>query len=67
MRDRGRYEQAGKLASLSTNVLSSLSGGNIKFLPPPLSAWTSSRDFPPFAKKSFREQWSERLARRKSV
>jgi len=67
MRERGRYEQAGKMASLGTNVLSSLSGGNIKFLPPPLSAWTNSRDFPAFAKKSFRDQWSERLARRKSV
>lgn len=67
MSNRKRYEQAGKLASLGTNVMASMSGGNIKFLPPPLSAWTNSRDFPTFAKKSFREQWSERLSRRKTV
>jgi L-lactate dehydrogenase complex protein LldF len=67
MRDRKRYEQSGKLANMSTNLMASLSGGNIKFLPPPLSAWTNSRDFPAFAKKSFREQWSERLSRRKTV
>jgi L-lactate dehydrogenase complex protein LldF len=67
MQDRGRYEQAGKLASFGSNMLASLSGGTIKFLPPPFSAWTNSRDFPPFAKKSFRELWSERLARKKSI
>jgi L-lactate dehydrogenase complex protein LldF len=67
MRDRKRYEQGGKVASWGTNLLASLSGGHIKTLPPPLSAWTNSRDFPAFAKKSFREQWSERLSRRKTV
>jgi L-lactate dehydrogenase complex protein LldF len=67
MRDRGRYEQAGKLANFGTNIIASLSGGHIKTLPPPLSAWTNSRDFPAFAKKSFRDQWNERLARRKTV
>lgn len=67
MRDRKRYEQGGRFASWGTNVLASLSGGNIKTLPPPLSAWTNSRDFPAFAKKSFREQWRERLSRRKTV
>lgn len=67
MRDRKRYEQGGKLASWGTNLLASLSGGEIKTLPPPLSAWTNSRDFPAFSKKSFRDQWSERLARRRKV
>ncbi|HXF59974.1 MAG TPA: LutB/LldF family L-lactate oxidation iron-sulfur protein [Caldilineaceae bacterium] len=67
MQSRARYEQAGKLASLTTNLVAGLSGGNIKVMPPPLAAWTQSRNFPPFAKKSFREQWSERLARRKVV
>jgi hypothetical protein len=52
---------------MGTNMMASLSGGNIKILPPPLSAWTNSRDFPAFAKKSFREQWSERLSRRKTI
>jgi L-lactate dehydrogenase complex protein LldF len=67
MQDRARYEAAGRLASLGSNVLAALSGGQIKALPPPLSAWTGSRTFPPFAKKSFREQWAERLARRKTI
>ncbi len=67
MQDRKRYEQAGKLASVGSNIMANMSGGNIKFLPPPLSAWTQSRNFPPFAKKSFREQWAERLARRKTI
>jgi L-lactate dehydrogenase complex protein LldF len=67
MSSRRRYEQAGKLAGLGTNMMASLSGGHIKALPPPLSAWTNSRDFPAFAKKSFRAQWSERLSRRKTV
>ncbi len=67
MQNRRRYEQAGNLASIGTNLMASLSGGNIKSMPPPLSAWTNSRDFPPFARKSFRELWSERLARKKSI
>lgn len=61
---RQRYEQGGKLASLGSNVLANLSGGNIKFMPPPLNGWTQHRDFPPFAKKSFREWWGERQALR---
>lgn len=60
MQERSRYEQAGKLASLSTNVLANLNGGNISFMPPPLNGWTQHRDFPPFAKRSFREWWRDR-------
>lgn len=60
MMSQSRYEQAGKLASLGTNMLANFSGGNLKFMPPPLNGWTQSRDFPPFARKSFRELWAER-------
>ncbi|MBX3000177.1 MAG: iron-sulfur cluster-binding protein [Caldilineaceae bacterium] len=60
MQSRDLYEQGGKLASLGSNVLAGLSGGNIKFMPPPLNGWTQHRNFPPFAKKSFREWWRER-------
>jgi L-lactate dehydrogenase complex protein LldF len=67
MESRGRYEQAGKLASLGSNLMAGMSGGTIKWMPPPLSAWTQSRNFPPFAKKSFRELWAERLARHRTV
>lgn len=32
----------------------------LKRLPGPLSGWTKYRDFPPFAKTSFRRQWREK-------
>ncbi|MCX6045933.1 MAG: LutB/LldF family L-lactate oxidation iron-sulfur protein [Chloroflexi bacterium] len=67
MTSRARYENAGKLASVGSNLLAGLTGGNIKFMPPPLTAWTNSRNFPPFAKHSFRELWQERTSRRKEI
>jgi L-lactate dehydrogenase complex protein LldF len=67
MKSRARYESAGKLASIGSNLLAGVTGGNLKFMPPPLSGWTQSRDFPPFAKRSFRELWRERSARRKEI
>jgi L-lactate dehydrogenase complex protein LldF len=67
MQSRAAYESAGKLASLASNVMATFTGGNLKFMPPPLSAWTQSRDFPRFAKRSFRELWQERQARRKEI
>ncbi len=60
MRSRARYERAGKLARLTTGLLARFSGGNLRFMPPPLNGWTQYRDFPPFAPKSFREWWQER-------
>lgn len=66
MQSQARYEQAGKLASLTTNVMANFGGGNLKFMPP-LSGWIQSRDFPPFARKSFRELWQERQGRRRSI
>lgn len=60
MNSREMYERGGKLASLSTNLLAGMTGGAIKWMPPPLDGWTQHRDFPPFAKKSFREWWTER-------
>ncbi len=67
MSSRRSYENAGRLASMGSNVLAALSGGSIKFMPPPFAAWTQSRDFPAFAKRSFREQWAARQAQRKVV
>ena len=52
---------------MGSNVWAGLNGGNIKFMPGPLSAWTDSRNFPPFARRSFRELWQERQKRRKSI
>jgi L-lactate dehydrogenase complex protein LldF len=65
MKSRGRYESAGKLAGIGSNMLAGMSGGNIKFMPPPFSAWTQSRNFPPFARKSFRDQWRTREAQKR--
>jgi L-lactate dehydrogenase complex protein LldF len=67
MKSRRRYENAGKLASIGSNLLRGAEGGNIKLMPPPFAAWTESRDFPPFARKSFRELWRERKGRRRSI
>lgn len=67
MQSRFRYENAGKLASLGSNLLAGFTGGNLKWMPPPLSGWTQSRNFPPFAKRSFRELWHERQSLRKEI
>ncbi|MBV7331968.1 iron-sulfur cluster-binding protein [Chloroflexi bacterium TSY] len=67
MSSRRRYERSGKLARIATSLASTMSGGNIRFAPPPLSGWTASRNLPPFAPKTFRELWTERLARRRQV
>ncbi|MCB9138094.1 MAG: iron-sulfur cluster-binding protein [Caldilineaceae bacterium] len=67
MKSPGRYAAAASFARTGSNLLAGMSGGNITFMPPPFSAWTQSRDFPPFAKKSFRRQWRERQERRKRI
>jgi L-lactate dehydrogenase complex protein LldF len=67
MNSRRMYENLGKLASIGTNLYAGMSGGNIKFLPPPLNGWTAYRDFAPFARKSFREWWKERRKLRGQV
>ncbi|MEM7133746.1 MAG: LutB/LldF family L-lactate oxidation iron-sulfur protein [Chloroflexota bacterium] len=67
MSSRNRYVTAGKMASITTGVMAGLAGGNIKFAPPPLSGWTTSRTLPPFARQSFRSQWAERQRRRRRV
>ncbi|MCB0186666.1 MAG: lactate utilization protein, partial [Caldilineaceae bacterium] len=67
MKSRSRYESVGKIVAVSSALLAGMSGGNIKFMPPPLAGWTESRDFPPFARKSFRELWRERRGRRRRI
>ena len=50
----GIFELGGKVAR-------SLTGEKPpEHLPGPLAGWTKYRNFPPFAKKSFRQQWKER-------
>ncbi len=67
MGSRARYEAAGALANSGSNVLAWFSGGSIKSMPGPFAAWTDTRNFPPFARHSFREQWRARKARTKRI
>ena len=67
MGSRARYETLGGTASFGSNLLAWLSGGQIKTLPGPFAGWTDSRNFPPFAKRQFREQFAERQQRRKTI
>ena len=67
MGSRARYESLGSMAGFGSNLLAWLSGGQIKALPGPFAGWTKSRDFPPFAKRSFREQFAEQQRRRKTI
>jgi len=60
MKSRRRYELAGKVAGATSNLMAGSDNGNIQAMPPPLSGWTHSRNFPPFAKKSFRDIWASR-------
>ncbi|MBI4234251.1 MAG: iron-sulfur cluster-binding protein [Chloroflexi bacterium] len=48
-----------RLAGLAASMLQRplLRSGRITRLPPPLSAWTRTRDFPPVAAQSFRQRW----------
>lgn len=53
------------MVSVSRWVLGKFSaGGWLRWLPSPLSGWTSSRDFPVFADQSFSEQWQSRRTNR---
>jgi len=51
------YRLSGRLASLGTRLIAQK--GRIGWLPPPLNAWTNTRDFPAFAEKSFTTLWEE--------
>lgn len=51
------YNLAIAASRLATRVLGIPGRGWIRYLPPPLNAWTRSRDFPAFAPRSFSEQF----------
>ncbi len=64
MQSRARYESSGGMAAFGANILGLLSGGTVRRAPPPLNQWTRSRDFPGFARRTFRQQWAARQKRR---
>ncbi|MFQ3537097.1 MAG: LutB/LldF family L-lactate oxidation iron-sulfur protein [Aggregatilineales bacterium] len=54
------YELGGAAARLATRTLAG-ANGQVGHIPIPLLGnWTTNRDFPPFAPKSFRQLWRER-------
>ncbi len=52
------FQSAAKLAGFGSRLLGR--DGWITRLPPPLSAWTASRDFPTVATQTFQERWRQR-------
>ena len=56
MGDPTRWRLAGRAGRLGR--LLSRRSGRIRTLPPPLSAWTSSRDLPPPPQETFRDWWT---------
>ncbi|HEY2054619.1 MAG TPA: LUD domain-containing protein [Solirubrobacterales bacterium] len=52
---RRRYEVAQRSARLAGTARAD--GASGRFLPPPFSAWTASRDLPPVPRQTFREWW----------
>jgi L-lactate dehydrogenase complex protein LldF len=57
MRSPGRFA-AGERAMRAGRLLAR--GGRIRSLPPPLSAWTASRDLPAPPQQTFRQWWEKR-------
>jgi L-lactate dehydrogenase complex protein LldF len=51
------YRISGKAGRVAQRPL--LRDGSVRPVPGPMSDWTESRDFPPLAKKSFRDLWKE--------
>jgi L-lactate dehydrogenase complex protein LldF len=59
MNNPALYRAGGRLARIGSRLIGRK--GRIRRLPPPLSGWTSQRDFPQLqGQKSFGEWWEER-------
>lgn len=55
---RRRFVLAQRLGRIAQRPL--VRGGRIRRLPPPLAAWTRTRDLEPVARESFRKWWAHR-------
>jgi L-lactate dehydrogenase complex protein LldF len=62
----GRLRGLSRLAGTAVR-LAPKHDGWIRRLPPPLDGWTRTRDFPPIARRTFRERWAETDRERPSV
>lgn len=62
MSGRGRFDLGARLARLALAPFSRR--GWARWAPPPISGWTSSRDFPSPARESFGRRWKKRMAGR---
>jgi len=60
------YELGGKAASGATQIAAN-GDESLHNLPGPLGNWTRNRDFPPFAKKSFRQLWRDHQKEQKGL
>ncbi len=60
-----RYRRATRLARVVTRILGRAGRSSLAWLPPPLGAWTRTRDFPAFPARSFRDVWRDRSARKR--
>ncbi len=62
MRSPALYRIGQFFAGLGTGLLAR--DGYLRWLPPPADAWTRRRDFPAFARRTFRSRWAQRRPRR---
>ena len=60
IRNRSVYDFFMRLASFGQKILPK-KNGMIRWLPPPMSGWTQSRDIPPVANESFIRRWKKGL------
>lgn len=56
------FQLGARLGALATRAMGR--DGWLRWLPPPLDAWTGRRDFPALAASTFQERWRRRKARR---
>ena len=59
MRSKALYDLGTMAGRIATRLLAGKSGA-LRWLPPPLSGWTDSRDFPALSRERFRDRMARR-------